>query len=250
MQSITNVTLVGVGGQGILLTSDILARAAALSGFDVKKSEIHGMSQRGGSVSSQVRFGRAVHSPIIPDAESDVLVAFELLEAIRCFPMLRPEGKAIVDRRDIVPLTVSSGMQPGVEDRDGLVAKLYGDRARIVRRLADRHRDRQRAHGEPRAGRRALAPDAVRGRRVARRHARPHQGVAPRDQPAGLRRRARHAPIRQPEEPPGFIECRAVACCAKRLPAPKEIISGSLDLDRLFSMPADDGLKHLQTDGL
>ena len=132
MQSITNVTLVGVGGQGILLTSDILARAAALSGFDVKKSEIHGMSQRGGSVSSQVRFGRAVHSPIIPDAESDVLVAFELLEAIRCFPMLRPEGKAIVDRRDIVPLTVSSGMQPGVEDRDGLVAKLYGDRARIV----------------------------------------------------------------------------------------------------------------------
>lgn len=132
MQTITNVTLVGVGGQGILLTSDILARAAALSGFDVKKSEIHGMSQRGGSVSSQVRFGQAVHSPIIPDAESDVLVAFELLEAIRCFPMLRPTGTAIVDRRDIVPLTVSSGMQPGIEDRDGLVEKLYGGRARII----------------------------------------------------------------------------------------------------------------------
>lgn len=130
--TITNVTLVGVGGQGILLTSDILARAAAISGFDVKKSEIHGMSQRGGSVSSQVRFGAAVHSPIIPDGESDFLVAFELLEAIRCFPMLRPAGAAIVDLRDIVPLTVSSGMQPGVEDRDGLVAKLYGDRARIV----------------------------------------------------------------------------------------------------------------------
>lgn len=132
MQSITNVTLVGVGGQGILLTSDILARAAALSGFDVKKSEIHGMSQRGGSVSSQVRFGAAVHSPIIPDGESDFLVAFELLEAIRCFPMLRPAGAAIVDLRDIVPLTVSSGMQPGVDDRPALVAKLYGDRVRLL----------------------------------------------------------------------------------------------------------------------
>ena len=132
MQSITNVTLVGVGGQGILLTSDILARAAALSGFDVKKSEIHGMSQRGGSVSSQVRFGAAVHSPIIPDGESDFLVAFELLEAIRCFPMLRPAGAAIVDLRDIVPRTVSSGKQPGVDDRPALVAKLYGDRVRLL----------------------------------------------------------------------------------------------------------------------
>ena len=130
--TITNVTLVGVGGQGILLTSDILARAAAISGFDVKKSEIHGMSQRGGSVSSQVRFGAAVHSPIIPDGESDFLVAFELLEAIRCFPMLRHAGAAIVDLRDIVPLTVSSGMQPGVDDRPALVAKLYGDRVRLL----------------------------------------------------------------------------------------------------------------------
>ncbi|MGI5869964.1 MAG: indolepyruvate oxidoreductase subunit beta [Kiritimatiellia bacterium] len=132
MKNITNVTLVGVGGQGIILTSDILARAAALSGFDVRKSEIHGMSQRGGSVSSQVRFGKTVHSPIVPDGETDFLVAFELLEAIRCFPMLRATGSAVVDRRDIVPLTVSSGMQPGVDDRDGLVAKLYGDRARLV----------------------------------------------------------------------------------------------------------------------
>ena len=77
MQSITNVTLVGVGGQGILLTSDILARAAALSGFDVKKSEIHGMSQRGGSVQSDVRFGTAVSSPMIPDGACDFLVVME-----------------------------------------------------------------------------------------------------------------------------------------------------------------------------
>lgn len=132
MSNATNVTLVGVGGQGILLTSDILARAAANSGFDVKKSEIHGMSQRGGSVSSQVRFGDAVFSPIIPDGESDVLVSFEKLEAIRCFPMLRANGKALVDLRDIVPLTVSSGMQTGIDGRDEMLLKLYGQRLKTV----------------------------------------------------------------------------------------------------------------------
>lgn len=132
MSNITNITLVGVGGQGILLTSEILARAATLSGFDVKKSEIHGMSQRGGSVSSQVRFGDTVYSPIVPDGESDILVAFEKLEAIRCFTLLRPNGKAVIDNRDIIPLTVSSGVQTGVEERDEIIAKLYGDNAKLV----------------------------------------------------------------------------------------------------------------------
>lgn len=132
MSKVTNITLVGVGGQGILLTSEILARAAALSGLSVKKSEIHGMSQRGGSVSSQVRFGKAVFSPIIPDGETDVLVSFEKLEAIRCFPMLRPDGQAVVDLRDIIPLTVSSGFQVGIENRDEIIAKLYGSRVKLV----------------------------------------------------------------------------------------------------------------------
>ena len=132
MNKVTNITFVGVGGQGILLTSEILARAAALSGLSVKKSEIHGMSQRGGSVSSQVRFGEAVYSPIIPDGESDVLVAFEKLEAIRCFNLLRPDGRAIVDMRDIIPLTVSSGFQVGLENRDEVIAKLYGPRVKLV----------------------------------------------------------------------------------------------------------------------
>ena len=129
---ITNITLVGVGGQGILLTSEILARAAAFSGFDVKKSEIHGMSQRGGSVSSQVRFGDVVYSPIVPDGESDILVAFEKLEAIRCFPLLRPNGKGVIDNRDIIPVTVSSGVQTGIEERDEIITKLYGDNAKLV----------------------------------------------------------------------------------------------------------------------
>ena len=132
MSKIVNVTLVGVGGQGILLTSEILARTAALAGLDVKKSEIHGMSQRGGSVSSQVRFGDCVHSPIIPDGESDILVSFEQLEGIRCVGMLKADGKAVIDTRKIVPVTVSAGQQPPVENQDELLASLYQGRATMV----------------------------------------------------------------------------------------------------------------------
>lgn len=125
---ITNVTLVGVGGQGIILTADILARAAALAGLDVKKSEIHGMSQRGGSVSSQVRFGEKVLSPIIPAGEADLLVSFDRLEAYRHRGALRADGRALVDRRYVVPITVSSGMQPDVPDLEGRLAAAFGDR--------------------------------------------------------------------------------------------------------------------------
>ena len=78
-----NVSLVGVGGQGIILTANLLAETAAIAGMDVKKSEIHGMAQRGGSVISSVRFGTVVHSPIIPEGASDILVAFDRLEALR-----------------------------------------------------------------------------------------------------------------------------------------------------------------------
>ena len=131
MNETTNVTLVGVGGQGILLTADVLARTAAEAGLDVKKSEIHGMSQRGGSVSSQVRFGARVHSPIIPEGETDLLVAFDAVEAVRAFPSVRPAGRALVDRCYLVPITVSSGLQPAPEDPDGALARLYG--ARLLR---------------------------------------------------------------------------------------------------------------------
>lgn len=136
MSPVVNVTLVGVGGQGILLASDILARAAAISGKPVKKSEIHGMSQRGGSVTSQVRFCDGpdyVFGPIVPLGQTDVLVAFEKLEAARCHSLLKPgAGRAIVDDREIVATTVSSGMQEGVADIDALLVKLYGDRMELV----------------------------------------------------------------------------------------------------------------------
>ena len=114
-----NVSLVGVGGQGIILTADMLAKAAALAGYEVKKSEIHGMSQRGGSVTSQVRFGDRVSSPIIQEGRSDILVAFDRLEAVRTAHELAPDGKAVVANVDLVHVTVSSGLQPAVEDLDG-----------------------------------------------------------------------------------------------------------------------------------
>jgi indolepyruvate ferredoxin oxidoreductase beta subunit len=120
-----NVSLVGVGGQGILLTSDILAKTATLAGLDVKKSEIHGMAQRGGSVISQVRFGEKVYSPIIPDGASDLLVSFERLEALRWRHLLAPGGKVLINDMNMTPITVSSGQQPAVADLDARLASEY-----------------------------------------------------------------------------------------------------------------------------
>lgn len=121
-----NVSLVGVGGQGILLTSDVLALAAMHAGFDAKKSEIHGMSQRGGSVISQVRFGAKVHSPIIPDGQSDVLVAFERTEALRYAHLAKPGAKILVNDMERIPVTVSSGLQPPVKDAEKRLAAYPG----------------------------------------------------------------------------------------------------------------------------
>ena len=122
-----NVSLVGVGGQGIILTADILAKAAALAGYDVKKSEIHGMAQRGGSVTSQVRFGESVASPIIQEGRADILVSFDKLEALRNANALAEGGIALVNDMYLTPVTVSSGQQPAVEDLDGKVKGAFGN---------------------------------------------------------------------------------------------------------------------------
>jgi indolepyruvate ferredoxin oxidoreductase beta subunit len=121
----TNVSLVGVGGQGILLTAELLARTAAISGLDVKKSEIHGMAQRGGSVVSSVRFGDKVYSPIIPEGASDVLVAFDRLESLRWAHVLAPEGKVLLNKLDLTPITVTSGQQPPVADFEDRISKTF-----------------------------------------------------------------------------------------------------------------------------
>ena len=97
MADVTNVLLVGVGGQGTILASKILSTGLIAAGYDVKMSEIHGMSQRGGSVSTQVRFGKKVYSPIIGKGEADILVAFEEMEALRYLENLKPNGKVVVN---------------------------------------------------------------------------------------------------------------------------------------------------------
>ena len=120
-----NVSLVGVGGQGIILTADLLAKTAAIAGYDVKKSEIHGMAQRGGSVTSQVRFGDSVASPIIQEGTADVLVSFDKLEALRNASILAKGGTAFVNDIYLTPVTVSSGQQADVKDLDARLKKTF-----------------------------------------------------------------------------------------------------------------------------
>lgn len=108
---INNILLVGVGGQGILLASEILSETLMLGGYDVKKAEVHGMAQRGGSVVSHVRYGEKVYSPIIPEGEADILFGFELLESYRYLPLLRGGGRAIVSSLRINPPGVALGQE-------------------------------------------------------------------------------------------------------------------------------------------
>ncbi len=101
MDKVTNIVLGGLGGQGVLTASDILADAVFRAGFDVKKSELHGMSQRGGSVSSDVRYGPHVHSPMVPAGEADFLLVLEPTQVEVNRPVLRPEGVLIPP--DVIP---------------------------------------------------------------------------------------------------------------------------------------------------
>lgn len=124
---VTNILLVGVGGQGILVASEIIAEALMLADFDVKKSEVHGMAQRGGSVVSHVRFGEKVYSPIIPEGEADILVGFELLEAYRYLHLLKANGKIVVNDLKINPPIVSIGQEAYPEGLSEKIKKFYPD---------------------------------------------------------------------------------------------------------------------------
>jgi indolepyruvate ferredoxin oxidoreductase beta subunit len=104
-----NILIAGVGGQGAILSSRVLAAAARDCGYDVKISEIHGMSQRGGSVTTQIRCGREVAAPIISPGEADAVVAFEKLEALRALPWLKKDGAIIVNLQELMPMPVISG---------------------------------------------------------------------------------------------------------------------------------------------
>lgn len=106
-----NILLCGVGGQGTILASKILSHALLDGGFDVKMSEIHGMSQRGGSVVTQVRYGQKIYSPIIGSGSADILVSFEAMEALRYLVQLRPNGTAVVNNCIIPTATTLAGQQ-------------------------------------------------------------------------------------------------------------------------------------------
>ena len=116
-----NIMIVGVGGQGTLLASRILGNVAIKRGYDVKVSEVHGMSQRGGSVVTYVKYGNEVNSPIIDLGEADVILAFEKLEAIRALPYLKVGGKILLNDREIYPMPVITG---ACAYPDGIVEEL------------------------------------------------------------------------------------------------------------------------------
>jgi indolepyruvate ferredoxin oxidoreductase beta subunit len=103
----TDILMTGVGGQGVIMASDILTTAALATGYDVKKTDSLGMAQRGGSVTSHVRLGDKVFSPMIPPGGADFLVSYERLEAVRSLTILRPNGIAIVDSVAVIPLSVT-----------------------------------------------------------------------------------------------------------------------------------------------
>lgn len=111
-----NIMIVGVGGQGTLLASRILGNTVISEGYDVKVSEVHGMSQRGGSVVTYVKFGEKVYSPIIDKGEADIILAFEMLEAYRAMPYLKKGGKMIVNSQQIDPMPVITGAMEYPQD--------------------------------------------------------------------------------------------------------------------------------------
>ena len=119
-----NIMIVGVGGHGSLLASRILGAAAMTSGYDVKVSEVHGMSQRGGSVVTYVRYGEGVASPVICEGEADVILSFEMLEAARWLPYLRTGGTIVTGTQKINPMPVITGAAKYPEEIDEKIRAL------------------------------------------------------------------------------------------------------------------------------
>lgn len=132
-----NLLLAGVGGQGTILASKIICAALQEAGYDVKQAEVHGMAQRGGSVTTQIRFGDEVHSPLFGRGEASVLVAFERLEALRHLPQLAPGGLVILNDQVIPPVPVILGTQKYPEEVLEVLRQRAGDLLAVdARRLA------------------------------------------------------------------------------------------------------------------
>ena len=130
-----NILVSGVGGQGVILFSNIISEIALSAGLDIKKSEVHGMAQRGGSVTTHIRYAPKVYSPLIEEGTADVIVAFEMMEALRYIHFLGPNGRLIYDTHRIDPLPVSTGVVERPADE------------RLNERLAARAPNRQTVPG-------------------------------------------------------------------------------------------------------
>ena len=166
MKDTINFLLAGVGGQGTILASDVLVNVGLAAGYQAKQAEVHGMSQRGGSVTSFVRWGKVVYSPLVGAGEVDVLLAFEKVEALRSLRQLRPGALALVNMEAIEPVTVTSGDAVYPDDE-----RLYAAVAQVTDQAAYIHgpelaaqvgnpSDRQRgAAGRP------VCPDGTPGSR-------------------------------------------------------------------------------------
>ena len=139
---ITNILVCGIGGQGVMTAAEIIAQAAIAKGFDAKKSEVAGMAQRGGVVTSHVRFGRKVYSPVITPGTADILVAFEVAEGSRWADYLRPGGLAMVNTIRLPPPIVSAGLfkypdDPVAQMRAAGVPVTAFDAGALARELGD-----------------------------------------------------------------------------------------------------------------
>jgi indolepyruvate ferredoxin oxidoreductase beta subunit len=141
----TNILLAGVGGQGVILAGDIMTEVFLEAGYDVKKSEVHGMAMRGGIVTSHFRFGKKVHSPLIKEGEADILFAFEQLEALRFLPFLRDGGKVLANDSRINPPAVNLGDLAYPDDIPGKI------RARVKAFHLVKGSEIAKTAGDPRA---------------------------------------------------------------------------------------------------
>ncbi len=121
----TNLLISGVGGQGVVLASYVLSQAAMAEGYDVKQSEVHGMSQRGGSVTSHFRFGDIVRSPLVTAGTADILLSFESLEALRYVHWLKPEGLLVYNAVQVNPSPVAAGLAKYPADIDARIADAF-----------------------------------------------------------------------------------------------------------------------------
>jgi indolepyruvate ferredoxin oxidoreductase beta subunit len=161
---ITNILVCGIGGQGVMTAAEILAEAAMTEGHDVKKTEVAGMAQRGGVVTSHLRFGRKVLSPQIEPGTVQVLLGFEGAEALRWSHYLKPDGIALVNNARLVPPVVELGLFDYPDDPTGQmraaghggVLRRHDDRPRPRRGTARQHRDARRHRRLP-----ALRPDVL-----------------------------------------------------------------------------------------